>query len=113
MTQQITMKIQFPCEESTADNRRMGLMISAQQCCQSVPIIAAYQCSIISASSSAQPISAAYHATSSVLPISAASSMHIRDICTDHQGTDQRHHQCSSMPLASAHQCHINATYQC
>ncbi|CAI9536049.1 unnamed protein product [Staurois parvus] len=21
--------------------------------------------------------------------------------------------QCSSMPLASAHQCHINVTYQC
>ncbi|CAI9546405.1 unnamed protein product, partial [Staurois parvus] len=49
------------------------------------------------------------------------------DLCTDHQGTDdqckpQQCHlsvsisascQCSSMPPASAHQCHINATYQC
>ncbi|CAI9566102.1 unnamed protein product, partial [Staurois parvus] len=38
-------------------------------------------------------------------------------MCTDHQGTDD---QCALMisvapavPPASAHQCHINATYQC
>ncbi|CAI9580450.1 unnamed protein product, partial [Staurois parvus] len=51
------------------------------------------------------------------------------DTCTDHQGTDDQCalmisvapevppvsvHQCQqSVPCASAHQCHINATYQC
>ncbi|CAI9621384.1 unnamed protein product [Staurois parvus] len=42
---------------------------------------------------------------------------HIGDMYTDHQGTDD---QCALMicvapavPPASAHQCHINATFQC
>ncbi|CAI9558444.1 unnamed protein product [Staurois parvus] len=43
----------------------------------------------------------------------------IGDMYTDHQGTDDHCSpssatcQCPSVPCASAHQCHINATYQC
>ncbi|CAI9544828.1 unnamed protein product, partial [Staurois parvus] len=41
------------------------------------------------------------------------------DMYTDHQDTDDQcspssaTSQCPSMPAVSAHQCHINATYQC